>query len=531
MDGPAYGVSNVADAREAPVTSPSGQPVRRVLVIDDNPAIHEDIRKILSPEPVGGSELQASEAALFGDAPGGDKAAPAFQIDCAFQGAEGVTMARRARDDRRPYALAFVDSRMPPGWDGIETIQRLWEEDPDVLIVFCTAYSDYTWQEIRRRLTRPEQLVILKKPFDNIEVLQLADSLSEQWQRARVERQRFQDLERRIAERNRDALVSRSIDAQLAATQSSRGGSAVATVAHGSSIGEGSSPNRGDLERALRDALPEDQLSLRYQPLVDIATRCVVGLEALLRWHHPQLGQISPAVFIPIAEQTGLIEPIGEFVLRSTCAQIVRWQQAQVPIVPVAINLSAVQLENPQLWSNLRRIVQEEGAQPGQIALELTESMLLKNASRHAAALQELRADGFAIELDDFGTGYSSLSRLRHLPLDAIKIDRSFVMHLHTSSTDRAIVAAILAMAHSLGLRVIAEGVETVQQLQVLASHSCELAQGYYFSPPLPASECEQLLVDVAARTSFTDTLRLRKRGADTFLCGPDHPSRMRGTL
>jgi EAL domain-containing protein (putative c-di-GMP-specific phosphodiesterase class I) len=258
--------------------------------------------------------------------------------------------------------------------------------------------------------------------------------------------------------------------------------------------------------------------------LVDIATRCVLGLEALLRWQHPQLGAVSPAEFIPVAEATGSIVPIGEFVLRSACAQIVSWERAQVPVVRVAVNFSAVQLDTPGIWQRVRQTLKEAGGQPHHLAIELTESTLMQNASRHTTDLQALQADGVSIEIDDFGTGYSSLSCLKHLPIDTIKIDRSFVTHLATSRTDETIVAAILAMAHSLGLRVVAEGVETPEQLGVLSRHGCEIAQGFYFCKPIGAEECEQLLRDLATRTSFTDTLRLRKRDLQAFVA-PDEAS------
>jgi EAL domain-containing protein (putative c-di-GMP-specific phosphodiesterase class I) len=422
-------------------------------------------------------------------------------------------MVRRALEDGRSYALAFVDARMPPGWDGVETIARLWEQDPDVLVVLCTAYSDYSWREIRERLTHPERLVILKKPFDNIEALQLADSLTEKWRLARAERRHLQELERMIGERNRDVLAMRSIDAQLADGKPS----SVAAGGGTCNEAEGPAQRRNVLERALREALPRNQLSLCYQPLVDIATGCVVSLEALLRWQHPQLGAVSPAEFIPIAEETGLILPIGEFVLRSACRQVVRWERAGVSVVPIAVNVSGVQLQSGEIWDSVRRILREEGCEPQHLALELTESTLVKNASRHTAAMQRLRADGVAMEIDDFGTGYSSLSCLKHLPIDTVKIDRSFVSHLETNKTDEVIVGAILAMTHSLGLRAVAEGVETAAQLEVLRRHRCEFAQGFYFCKPISVGECEQLLVDLASRTSFTDTLRLRKRDAHTF--------------
>jgi EAL domain-containing protein (putative c-di-GMP-specific phosphodiesterase class I)/DNA-binding response OmpR family regulator len=478
------------------MTNPGKGADRRVLVIDDNPAIHEDIRKILGPGLVNSAQVTESEAAVFGHAATSTAALPVFQVDSASQGQEGVAMVRRARDSEQPYAVAFVDARMPPGWDGLETITKLWEQDPEVLIVLCTAYSDYSWREIRTRLARPERLVVLKKPFDNVEVLQLADGLTEKWRLARSAGHHLQELERRISERNRDHLAAQGSEAQL----------------HGQNQSlDCAAQRRRSLERALHDALRENQFTLHYQPLVDIASRRVVSLEALLRWRHPEFGAVSPAEFIPILEENGLIVPVGEFVLRSVCQQVVRWERARVPVVPVAVNVSGVQLQRLKNLECVGRILREEGMQPERLALELTESTLMKNAQRHSSELQRLRADGVSIEMDDFGTGYSSLSSLRNLPLDVIKIDRSFITHLDTNKTDEAIVSAILTMTHSLGMRAVAEGVEKAEQLEVLARHGCDTAQGFYFCRPLPADECQELLTKLAGRPSLTDTLRLRK--------------------
>jgi EAL domain-containing protein (putative c-di-GMP-specific phosphodiesterase class I)/DNA-binding NarL/FixJ family response regulator len=485
---------------------------RRVLVIDDNPAIHEDIRKILGPGLVNSTQVAESEAAVFGDAAGKTAPLPVFQVDSASQGEEGVAMVRQARARDQPYAVAFVDARMPPGWDGLETITRLWEQDPDVLIVLCTAYSDYSWHQIRTRLAHPERLVILKKPFDNMEVLQLADGLTEKWRLARSELRHLQALERRINERNRDHLDSQGSDTQLNARNQSP---AATSVRPGTEIDRALLRRRA-LERALRDALRDNQFTLHYQPLVDIASRRVVSLEALLRWQHPEFGSVSPAEFIPLVEQNGLIVPIGEFVLRSVCQQVVRWERAKVPVVPVAVNISGVQLERLKNLECISGILREEGMQPQRLALELTESTLMKNAERHSVELQRLRANGVSIEMDDFGTGYSSLSCLRQLPLDVIKIDRSFITHLDTNKTDEAIVGAILTMTHSLGMCAVAEGVEKAEQLEVLDRHGCETAQGFYFSRPLPADACRNLLTELASRPSFTDTLRLRKPDLNT---------------
>jgi EAL domain-containing protein (putative c-di-GMP-specific phosphodiesterase class I) len=253
---------------------------------------------------------------------------------------------------------------------------------------------------------------------------------------------------------------------------------------------------------------------VHYQPVVEIASRRLVALEALVRWQHPKRGSVPPSEFIPVAEESGLIVGLGEMVLRSVCEQLVRWGQERVPVARVAVNLSPVQLEHQGIADSIRDILRETGAQPHHLALELTESTLMKNAKTHADALQGLRDDGVHIHIDDFGTGYSSLSYLKQLPLDTLKIDRSFISQLETSGVDETIVGTILTLARGLGLHVVAEGVETPAQLQVLGRHGCEFAQGFYFSRPLPADKCRALLLQLTQRTSFTDTLRLRIAGA-----------------
>ncbi len=478
---------------------------RRLLVIDDNEAIHEDFRKIFRPRSSSAAALSASKVALFGEAAEVTDG-PVFEIDFASQGQQGVELVRQAQNQNRPYAAAFVDVRMPPGWDGIETVTRLWEQDPDVQVVICTAYSDYSWHEIRKKLPFRDQLVILKKPFDSIEVQQLADALTEKWRLARQDRRRLQDLERRIMERNRDMEAIKSTNAQLDAANKQLTSAGRAA----DDLTEAKRQRRRTLEHELRQLSGGAGLTLHYQPLVDIASRRVDSLEALLRWQHPTLGSVSPAEFIPIAEETGLIVPIGEFVLRAVCEQIRRWEAEGVPVVPVAINVSGVQFEHQPIWEWVRGVLRETGVPPHRLALEVTEGTFMKNAQRHAKALQGLRGDGVRLEIDDFGTGYSSLSYLKHLPVDTVKIDRSFITQLDTSSTDQAIVGAILAMTRNLGLRSVAEGVETPAQLEVLGRHGCEFAQGFYFSRPLPPEQCGELLRELAQRSSFTDTLRMR---------------------
>lgn len=272
--------------------------------------------------------------------------------------------------------------------------------------------------------------------------------------------------------------------------------------------------HRLTMEHALRRALKQKQFVVHYHPLIEIATRRIVGLEALVRWEHPRLGLMPPTKFIPIAEESGLIVPLGEHVLRTVCEQVVRWQASDVPTVPVAVNWSAIQLQRQSVVEVVQRILSETGMQPELLSLEITEGALMRNAREHAAALQVLRDAGVCIQIDDFGTGYSSLSYLRELPIDTLKIDRSFINRVDENPADGAIVSAILAMAKSLDLRVVAEGVETAAQLEALHRHGCEVAQGFFFSRPLPADQCRALLEELAARPTFTDTLRMRvKRG------------------
>ncbi len=475
---------------------------RRVLVIDDDPAIHQDFRKIFGRGLSSAKAPAASEEALFG-AHRSRPTHPAFQLDFALQGQQGFELVRRALQEKNSYTMVFVDARMPPGWDGIETVTHLWEQDPDVQIVLCTEHSDDSWEHTREVLGHADRFMILKKPFDNIEVLQIAVSLTEKWQLARQERRRLQDLEQRINERNRDLQVLQSIDAQLDAAN--RQPKSLKAPRANTQI-----PQSPVLERDLQRALRDRELTVHYQPLVEIATRRVVSFEALVRWQHPKLGLITPGEFIPVAEASGLMAPLGEFVLRSVCEQVVAWTQEQLPVVRVAVNLSPAQLESQSIRLLVRSILHETRAQPHQLALELTGSTLLKNAQKHGKALQGLRDDGVRIGIDDFGTGYSILSYLKQLPVDTLKIDRSFIRQLDTNGSDEAIVAAIVALARSLGLEVVAEGVETPGQLQILAHHGCEVAQGFYFSRPLPADRCSELLLDVAQRSSLTDTLRLR---------------------
>ena len=249
------------------------------------------------------------------------------------------------------------------------------------------------------------------------------------------------------------------------------------------------------LEHGLGMALDRNELFLVYQPQVDIRTQTITGLEALLRWQHPKLGLVPPAKFIGIAEHSGLIVPIGEWVLRSACAQAKIWQEAGLPAVPIAVNVSAVQFRQQGFPDLVRKVLRDTRLDPRYLELELTESLLLTNADVMFSILQDLREMGVKLAIDDFGTGYSSLSYLRQFQVNRLKIDRSFVQDVAENSDDAAITTAIIKMAKALNLEVLAEGVETEAQMAFLRAAQCFDVQGYYFSKPIAVAKVvEQLL-------------------------------------
>ena len=258
------------------------------------------------------------------------------------------------------------------------------------------------------------------------------------------------------------------------------------------------------LESSLRQALGKKELFLMYQPQMEIASGRITGLEALLRWQHPKLGLVPPDRFIRIAENSGLIIPIGEWVLRTACSQSRKWQVEGLPAVQIAVNVSAVQFRQEGFSELIRRVLHETGLAPKYLELEITESLLLSNADVMFSVFQELKAMGLRLAIDDFGTGYSSLSYLKKFPVSKLKIDRSFVRDIAVNTDDAAITNAIISMAKSLNLKVIAEGVENEAQLSFLRAHQCDEIQGYYFSKPLPVAEVsEKFRVSGASDTRF----------------------------
>jgi diguanylate cyclase (GGDEF)-like protein len=248
------------------------------------------------------------------------------------------------------------------------------------------------------------------------------------------------------------------------------------------------------LESALRRALEREQFSLHYQPKIDMASGQITGVEALLRWAHPELGLVSPAQFIPLAEETGLIVPIGRWVLKEACAQNMAWQRRGLRPVMMAVNLSPRQFADEQLLHDVDEALLASGMSPVLLQLEVTESMVMRNVSRAIRVLDAIQSRGIRLAIDDFGTGYSSMSLMKQFPIDTIKIDRSFVRDLADDSEDQAIAQAIISMGKALGMTVIAEGVETVEQQEFLRAHACDEMQGFLFSKPLPPRELAELL-------------------------------------
>lgn len=597
----------------------------RILVIDDNTSIHEDFSKILEKPQNLGDELQDMEAQLFGSET--KTVLPAvFEMDCTSQGKEGLRLVQQAVLDGRPYSLAFVDFRMPPGWDGVTTIQHLWQESPELQIVLCTAYADYSWQDIRRNLGETDSLLILKKPFDNVEVLQLAHALTRKWELNREIQGRLNQLayydtltglpnrllfmeqlkqvietanrcQRKAAllfidldnfKRINDTLghsigddllkiaadriikclrisdiVSRSPTIEMAARLGGDEFTVIlpeldkeeyaAVIAKRiretlaqpitldgyniivtPSIGIAIFPQDGDtletllknadlamyyskrigpntftyyqesmnaralkrmtIETHLRQAFDRNEFSLHYQPQFDLIRGELSGMEALLRWHNWELGNVPPDEFISIAEESGLIVAIGEWVMRTACRQLAEWVDQKLPLEKISVNVSVKQFIHKNFLKMIRQVLVETGLNSKNLEIEITESLLMKDTQEISKILDELKKMNVGIAVDDFGTGYSSLSRIKEMPIDCLKIDRSFVNAISGSIQDQSVISAIIAMAEGMNLRVVAEGVETADQADFLRRKKCQEVQGFLYSRPLSTQQADIFL-------------------------------------
>jgi diguanylate cyclase (GGDEF)-like protein len=617
-----------------------------ILVVDDNPMILDSYARILlRSEDPGNDRLKTLETALFGTQTPKPIKPKSFLLDCVRDGQLGCERVKELQAENCRVAVAFVDMRMPGQMDGLQTIAALWAIDPDIQMVICTAFTDRSWEEITASLGDTDQLLILRKPFERIEVLQLACALMEKWHllRARENQlaqleysvtQRTEHLQRALREReqlelllyhnathddltglpNRVLLQDRlkralfeadrretklmicfidldhfkwvndslghnigdkfltllaeKIAATLRAsdTLARLGGDEfvlilpdcgapetlmprlnqlmvdIATpigiadteIAISCSIGCSAYPEDSDdaatllkfaevamysvkssgrngiqlynpalqakiddrirITAELRQALKCDELVLHYQPQVELCSGRILGVEALMRWQHPTQGLLGPQKFIPIAEETGLIGPMTEWLLHAACRQGRRWQQAGLPPLHIAVNITAQQLEDAQFPAIVGQCLSDSGFDPACLELELTESAAMSNPKLSIILMQALKTLGVKLSIDDFGTGYSNMHYLKHFPVDKLKLDGSFIREMLNDKRSYAITGAIIAMAHALGLTVLGEMAETEGQVVSLAEQGCEQVQGYYFSRPLPANQCEPLL-------------------------------------
>jgi len=630
--------------------SKNKRPVIRVLVADDEAEVRDAYRQILLEADMSGETamFRNLRERLFAKGAPEQMAKQLGARNTLFapvfcDGAEAAVAAIResiASDD--PFAVVFLDMRMPPGPDGVWAAQRIRELDPAIEIVVCTAYSDVDPGEIGGIVPPEEKLSYLQKPFHPHEVRQMSISLASKWRAEhRIVKLAYFDALTGLP--NREQSRSRLSSALAAAQENERmmavlyldldnfkrvndtlghavgdelltvvaarlrhslrsndgpgrdlestprsnhigrlGGdefivllpnirsaedaaaaaarliadlqapmrlalhSLVITPSVGISLypsdgvdvdtllrnadlamyfakrkGPGmhaffeaamndAALHRFTLEAKLRGALERGEFTLHYQPQFDVGTGTVAGMEALLRWTNADLGEVTPVEFIPVAEETGLILPIGEWVLRTACRQAKVWLDEGLPFGRMAVNVSGQQFVLKDFSATVAAILAETGITPSMLELEITESVVMNDEAWAEVALRQLKGLGVQLAIDDFGTGYSSFGRLRHFAVDRLKIDQSFMTSLLECSDDRAIAAAIIAMSRSLRINVTAEGVESFPQLLFLQEHDCHEAQGFLFSRALPAAEARQLLSRAAETVAGTRTQRLR---------------------
>jgi len=632
--------------------SPSPRSPIRVLVVDDEAAVRDVYRQILSgtTPDASRSARQALRARLLPGGAGGEPSAtatrPPGQFEPVFcEGAEAAIEAvRNAQTNGQPFAVVFLDMRMPPGPDGAWAAEKIRELDAEIEIVLCTAFSDTDPAAISERVPPEEKLFYLQKPFHPHEIRQIATALGLKWAAERhnaklayfdtltglPNRARFQDqlavaLEAAKAKNEKLGLLYLDLDnfkrindtlghgvgdellclmaerlralcrsndlivpgaglrntagADLARLggdefvlmlRDIKGPDDVSTVANRiidalrqpmhlstheilvtPSVGGAIFPSdatdadallrnadlamyfakrqgpgrfalyketmnasalmRLTLEMQLRHALSRNEFSLHYQPQVSLGTGLISSLEALLRWNNADLGSVPPVDFIPVAEETGLILPIGEWVLRTACTQAKAWHDEGLLSGVVAVNVSNVQLAQPDFPALVERVLRETGLSPELLELEVTESLVMQEESHAEPIFAELKRIGVSLAIDDFGTGYSNFARLREFSVDRLKIDRSFIDRIQSNLDDRVLVSTIIKMAQALGLGVIAEGVEDFSQLLHLQDEKCDQAQGFLLSRPLSVADTRAFLTRLTTTQDTSRTVRIRK--------------------
>jgi diguanylate cyclase (GGDEF)-like protein len=590
----------------------------RILIVDDSRDIHAVFKQVLNYQP---QQIKQSQIKNF----------PLFTVDSAYQGVEAVVKVEEAIKEGNPYALAFVDINMPPGWDGVKTIQQIWELDKDIQVVICTAGNDYSWEETVIQLGAIDNFLILKKPFDAVTVRQVACALTSKWKLGRQARQYTVKLENEVLDRtsqlqfqlthdmltnlpnrillydriqqlidethnrsnfalffldlDRFKLINDSLGHSIgdlllqavALRLTEKMGSAENTIARiggdefvvlvaeiknsvhaaemaqelldlimlpypiqhrelmiSTSVGiclfpqDGPDPEtlarngdtamykakeRGpnsfqfyenslnqntleklELENELFQAVKKQEFILHYQPEFNLLSGEIEGIEALIRWQHPERGLVAPLEFIPLSEENGLILPISEWVLRKACRQLKAWQDKGMVNVRMAVNFAGAQFElREELVDLVRNILLENDLPPSSLEIELNENIIFRN-QEIIETVHALKRLGVSIALDDFGAGYSNLSYLKKLPIDRLKIDKSYIEKLQQNTDDKAIIRAVIAVANSLDIEVVAEGVETVEQLDFLKLEGCHTAQGFYYTKALPSRELEEFV-------------------------------------
>jgi diguanylate cyclase len=620
----------------------------RVLIADDEAEVRDAYRDILSDADMSSETavFHNLRERLFSKAAQDKLARNLSASDTTFMpvfcdgAAAAVAAVRDALGADQPFAVVFLDMRMPPGPDGVWAAARIRELDPAVEIVMCTAYSDVDPRDFGAMVPPEEKLSYLQKPFHPQEIRQMTISLSSKWRSehrivklayfdaltglpnreqlrnrlssalavAKPHRRSlavlYLDLDNfkrvndtlghavgdellcLVAARLRGSLRADDADDESRGSRSNHiarlGGDefivilpdircaedaasvaarliaelqepmrlALHSLVVTPSVGIAMFPADGvevdgllrnadlamyfakrkgpgmfaffdasmndaalrrfTLEAKLRGALERGEFALHYQPQFDVRTGGVSGMEALLRWTNDELGSVPPVEFIPVAEETGLILSIGEWVLRSACTQAKSWVDEGLPVARMAVNVSGQQFVLKDFPQLVAAIIKDTGIEPSMLELEITESVVMKDEAWAEQALAQLKELGVMLAIDDFGTGYSSFGRLRHFAVDRLKIDRSFMTSLIDCSDDRAIAAAIIAMSRSLRINVTAEGVESFPQLLFLQEHECHEAQGYLFSRALPAAEAHKLLHRAAETSAGTRTQRLR---------------------
>jgi len=383
-----------------------------------------------------------------------------YRVIAAENGRVGVQMALSEIPD-----LILCDVQMPE-LDGYDVLRTLRQNSLAATIpfIFLTAQSDKT--DFRRGMELGAD-DYLTKPFTKAELLGAIAS--------RVLKRQTITQPLTVALRQAEARLKDLVNDSTKVTSLS--------------------PEKFALEALLRHALAQGEFQVYYQPQVNIATGQVIGAEALVRWQNPDRGIISPGEFIPLAEETGLIIQIGEWVLLSACAQAASWLAAGFSPFRISVNLSARQLSDPELKARIVQILETTGLEPANLELEMTESALVENATVAGATLNELKALGIRIAIDDFGTGYATLGYLKQFAFDSLKIDRIFVRNANEDTQNAAITTAVILLGHSLSMTVIAEGVETEAELDFLKQHQCDIMQGYLFSRPEPAPIIESMLI------------------------------------